>query len=188
MPLKDPEARRAYNREYAKRNPAYARVKAWRETNPGARLEEHKLRKEKNPEKYNADALIRTNRWKANNPEKSKEVSRRSAEKQREIRPDIIKARKAEYSKRRRGVVNAGVARRKAAKLQRIPAWSNMEKTQAYYDVCRFFNEINGYIKYHVDHKYPLQGRKISGLHVHTNLQILLAKDNVSKGNRFEVA
>ena len=33
----------------------------------------------------------------------------------------------------------------------------------------------------------PLQGRRVSGLHVHQNLQILTASENSRKGNRFEV-
>lgn len=72
----------------------------------------------------------------------------------------------------------------RAAKLKRTPLWADQEKIKAYYDVCAFFNEVNGYIKYHVDHVVPLQGKLVSGLHVQNNLQVLLAKDNCSKGNK----
>lgn len=74
---------------------------------------------------------------------------------------------------------------RESIKFNRTPKWADIEKIKAYYDICSFFNEVNGYIKYHVDHIIPLKGNKVSGLHVHSNLQILPAKENMSKGNRY---
>ena len=70
--------------------------------------------------------------------------------------------------------------------LQRTPKWADLEKIKAYYDVCSFFNEVNGFIKYHVDHIVPLQGNYVSGLHVETNLQVIHATENMVKGNRHE--
>jgi len=78
--------------------------------------------------------------------------------------------------------------KRRAAKIQRTPLWADHEQIHAYYNVCAFFNEVNGYTKYHVDHIIPLQGQLVSGLHVPENLQILLAETNRTKNNRFEVA
>lgn len=76
---------------------------------------------------------------------------------------------------------------RRVAKIQREPVWADKARIQAYYDVCAFFNDVNGYTKYHVDHIIPLQGKLVSGLHTHNNLQVILASVNRAKGNSFEV-
>jgi len=65
----------------------------------------------------------------------------------------------------------------KAAGLQRIMPWTNMEKISAFYAQCP-----EGY---HVDHIVPLQGETVSGLHVIDNLQYLTATENIKKKNKF---
>jgi 5-methylcytosine-specific restriction endonuclease McrA len=63
--------------------------------------------------------------------------------------------------------------------------WADRDRIKAYYNVCAFFNEVNRYQKYHVDHIIPLQGDIVSGLHTHNNLQVILATENLSKGNKY---
>ena len=79
---------------------------------------------------------------------------------------------------RESGQKKAGSAKRRAAKLERTPAWADLKKIKEIYKNCP---EV-----YHVDHIIPLQGATVSGLHVETNLQYLTAEENMRKGNRFE--
>ena len=61
----------------------------------------------------------------------------------------------------------------------------DLEKIEWFYrEAKRLFKETG--IPHHVDHIIPLQGKYVSGLHVPTNLQILTASENSTKGNRFE--
>jgi len=187
MPLKDPEARKAYQREYAQRNreKAYARVKEWRANNPEAVAEQNKRYAEKYPEKMRVKAID----WKYKNLEKARINNRTSAAKIRFEKPDVIKERKSAYSRKNRAVINAAVARRKAAKLLRTPAWLDavdLAEIEFTYMWCSALRECG--LDYHVDHIVPLQGETVSGLHVPWNLQILTAKENVSKRNRWSDA
>jgi hypothetical protein len=89
------------------------------------------------------------------------------------------KSREESESRRR-----AKNARRRAAKLQRRPSWANEQLILAYHNEAKRLEELTG-IKFHVDHIIPMQGELVSGLDVETNLQILTAHDNCSKGNGF---
>jgi hypothetical protein len=79
----------------------------------------------------------------------------------------------------------ADTAKRRAAKLQRTPLWLTPEHHkqigQFYWEAVEVSKLVGEF--YHVDHIVPLQGKTVSGLHVPWNLQILHAKENLSKGN-----
>lgn len=81
------------------------------------------------------------------------------------------------------------VARARAqeiAKLQRTPLWADLKKIEKVYEEARMMTLMMGE-PWHVDHVIPLRGRKVSGLHVHGNLQLLPGVENMKKRNNFEV-
>lgn len=65
----------------------------------------------------------------------------------------------------------------KAAKLERIPKWADLNIIEDFYSKCP-----EGY---EIDHIIPLQGINVSGLHVIDNLQYLTISDNREKSNKF---
>jgi hypothetical protein len=71
------------------------------------------------------------------------------------------------------------------AKMQ-APAWAQSFCTKAVYRIAERLRTTTG-IQFTVDHVVPLQGRKVSGLHVRDNLQILTASENFRKHNKFVV-
>jgi 5-methylcytosine-specific restriction endonuclease McrA len=76
-------------------------------------------------------------------------------------------------------------AKRKAAILQRTPAWADKTAIMAIYATCERISKETG-IKHNVDHIVPLQGATVSGLHVAENLSIIHATANAVKHNRWE--
>lgn len=54
----------------------------------------------------------------------------------------------------------------------------------ALYNRARKLTRITG-IRHEIDHVIPLNGEKISGLHVPQNLQILTQAENVAKSNMY---
>jgi hypothetical protein len=76
-------------------------------------------------------------------------------------------------------------AQRRAAKLSACPQWADLKVIDEIYAEANRLTRETG-IKHEVDHVIPLQGKTVCGLHVETNLQILVAAENRSKGARFE--
>lgn len=85
----------------------------------------------------------------------------------------------------RRALVLFHANKRRAAKLNRTPPWSDLDAMRAIYEQARRLTVETG-IQHHVDHVIPLQGKRVSGLHVPGNLQILTGSENSKKRNRYE--
>lgn len=118
-----------------------------------------------------------------NNSEERKKYMSKYANKNR------TKIRKiaSEWQKKNKGKVNANTALRHTAKMQRTPAWLTKHDKlhiKCLYQVAAMRTRESGQ-EWHVDHIIPLQGEYVCGLHVPSNLQIIPAVDNMSKGNRY---
>lgn len=90
------------------------------------------------------------------------------------------------WSKRNPAKTAAKQMKRYCYKLQRTPPWLTKEHFSQIEDIyvrAKIAEDFTGE-KWHVDHIIPLQGKTVSGLHVPWNLQLLLAKKNISKGNK----
>lgn len=116
-----------------------------------------------NKERHNATKR----EWRARNPGRSAEVQR-------------------SFYQRNKAYYRSLESRYRARSKQAQPIWADVEKIQEIYEQRLKLSQETG-LEYHVDHIYPLKGKLVSGLHVHTNLQILLAEENLKKNNRVEL-
>ena len=78
--------------------------------------------------------------------------------------------------------------KRRAQKLKATPPWltpEQLEQIKELYTCAQMFKLYTGE-EYHVDHIVPLQGENVCGLHVPWNLQVIPAKENLSKSNKLQ--
>lgn len=78
---------------------------------------------------------------------------------------------------------------RHTAKINRRPAWADYQAIKEIYQDCIDIN-LNAKAagcseSFVVDHIVPLQGELVSRLHVENNLQIITAKENAVKYNKY---
>ena len=110
------------------------------------------------------------NKWKAEHKDRVKQTSKMHA-----------KNNSDQYA--------AKTAKRRAAQLQRTPKWlteSDLRIIEAKYSLAAMFTRETGII-HHVDHIIPLQGKKVSGLHVFSNLRVIPGEENVKKSNKYQI-
>jgi DNA-directed RNA polymerase subunit M/transcription elongation factor TFIIS len=96
-------------------------------------------------------------------------------------RSEVIERKKhynREYAVSNKEKFREKSAKRRAALLQRTPAWADVKKIKEIY-----YNCPEGY---EVDHIIPLQGVYVCGLHIETNLQYLTPLENRQKSNKYD--
>lgn len=151
------------------------RLKRWSDKNKDRLTANHRRHVERDPISYAQKAraryeakreyrLAQTAKWHASNKEKSRAI-------------------KAAWKKRNRPYGAADANKRRAMKLDATPRWADHDAILAIYAECARITRETG-IRHHVDHIIPLRGKNVRGLHVHYNLQVLEARQNISKGCR----
>lgn len=120
--------------------------------------------KAKNMRKYSQSSLD----WARRNPERVAEYQLRA-------------------NRKNPGRRNKLTANYRSAKANRAPSWlSDDDKWMIgeAYELAALRTRITK-VSWHVDHIVPLRGEAVSGLHVPWNLQVILGRENVQKGNKY---
>ena len=167
-------------REYWKKNPsvraaASARKKE-RRLMDGDKIREQEMESKKR--NYEA-VLARKKAYRSSAAEKIRKYNERYVAENRE------KDRwwKRKYDLQNPHIRAASRIKRRIAE-KRIPPWADVIAIRKIYLECAELNKEKKNA-FHVDHIIPLRGKTVSGLHVHNNLQILSAKENYSKLNKW---
>ncbi len=163
------ECQRIRNAEYRARDPEShrQRCRQWREN----------LTQEQRAQIAEV-ARARTRAWTQANPEraaKNKQIANKN---------EAALKRKRAWKKRHPGMVAKDDVARKARKEQATTQWNDSRKMRVTYRTAAILSRLMKR-QFHVDHIYPLRSKYMCGLHVHSNLQILPAAENISKSNRY---
>ena len=136
-------------------------------------------------EKYAIAHATSTKAWRDSNPEKCAEIQRSWNARNREKRNLLSK----QWRDKNQDTVAALKAKRRADILTRTPRWltkDDMWMIREAYTLAKLRTRLTG-VSWQVDHVIPLRGKKVSGLHVPSNLQVIPEQANLVKGNRYDV-
>ena len=133
--------------------------------------------------------------WRNSNKEKDRENQRRWANANRERRRALARARynrnplirekHRAWKKAHQHIFTALQVKREASKKMRTPKWADHAMIKWLYGCAQIFTRETG-IKHHVDHIVPLNGKNVCGFHVHRNMTIITASENMKKKNKWE--
>lgn len=138
--------------------------KEWYERNKELTKERARAWELANPEK----AAAKKAKWRSENREKHNAINRLWDSKNKHVKAALE-------------------AKRRAAQLQRTPKWlteTDLWMIEEAYHLAQVRTQHFGF-PWHVDHTIPLQGRKVSGLHVPSNIQVIPGQENVKKSNKY---
>ena len=187
MPHKNKEVKRAYDKAYREAN--IEKRRTWYEANNEARAAYQKAWYEAKKEKILAKQKARYEAYRETisvrrklTPQEQKENSIAYRKAYNEANKKSMLAAGKAWRKNNRDICNANNSKHKARKLNLIPKHLKncpIEKQRVFdiYKLCKLISKVTG-VKHHVDHMWPLSK---SGPHWSGNLQIITARDNLTK-------
>ena len=117
-----------------------------------------------------------------------KDIADAQHKKWRKANPEKMNEYFKKYKQKHKARVNATNAKRHADKLKRTPSWLTKDDLwliKEAYELAALRTKMFGF-KWHVDHIVPLKGKRVSGLHIINNLQVIPGIENMKKNNIFE--
>lgn len=132
--------------------------------------------RERNPE----TVAVTKQRWIERNPEKVAEIARRSRARNGRASEAGYTTRLREQSPEAYARLQAKWAKRRADRCRATPSWFDADKVRSIYLQAGRMRRAG--FDVHVDHIYPLRGETVCGLHVHNNLRVIPATENIAKG------
>ena len=141
----------------------------------------------------------RSKTYRLNNLDKEKKRSKLYAQnnkeniasnrkKYRELNWDLVRNREKKYYQNNSHKWVHYNKIRESLKKERLPKWttpSDIKIIECYYSLASRLSSCLS-ILHHVDHIIPLQGAMVSGLHTPLNLEVIPAKLNLQKGNKWQ--
>ena len=162
---------KAYNKAYYQENKE--KIKAYNKTHYQEHKEEKKARQKAYYQENKEEIKAQEKAYRQENKEEIKARQKAYRQKNKEK----VKLQLKAYQQENKEKVRSWEAKRRSAKLNRTPAFANLDNIkQIYYHWPE--NKV-------VDHEIPLQGKIVSGLHVETNLQYMTLSENSAKRNSF---
>ena len=142
-----------------------------------------KVNRKRYYQKTRDKAILNIKQWREENVERCK-VARAA-----EYAANSEKAKESvkQYRKDNPAKINAWSRKRQAAKMQRTPSWLTVDDfwvIEQAYELAAIRTKMFGF-QWHVDHIIPLRGKKVSGFHTPTNLQVIPAVLNQRKNNSY---